>query len=391
MTTATNTQSQQTILIVDDNASARDTLLALLSPMGLNLPVACDGETAVAETIRLQPDLVLLDVMMPKMDGYEVCRAIRKNPSTSMIPIVMVTALDDRKARLKGVEAGADDFLTKPLDRVALQARVRTTLRLNRYRRQLEQRKQTVKTMEGSMAVMQDILSLVDPGTFGRSNRLQSMVAELGSALEYPNISELKLAAALCQVGRVIIPVEVREKESKGERLTNAESRMFERVPEIGERLLAHIPAFKAVASIVLWQDKRFDGTGFPFETRHGAQIPHGARIIHLMRDVLEHQAGGLGRGAAIAACAEDVGHYDPKILEVAIVLFGTDSSVDRLVSLGDLEVGMVTRSEIKDQAGRTLVGTGMVITDPLLHRLNYFHETRGLQQPFEVTVETEA
>jgi HD-GYP domain-containing protein (c-di-GMP phosphodiesterase class II) len=292
---------------------------------------------------------------------------------------------------LKGVEAGADDFLTKPLDRIALQARVRTTLRLNRYRRQLEQRKQTVKTMEGSMAVMQDILSLVDPGTFGRSNRLQSMVAELGSALGYPNVPELKLAAALCQIGRVIIPVEVRDRESKGERLTNAESRMFERVPEVGERLLAHIPAFKVVASIVLWQDKRFDGTGFPFETRVGDEIPYGARIIHLMQDVLEHQAGGLGRGAAIAVCAEDVGHYDPKILEVAMVLFGTDSSVERLVSLGDLEVGMVTRSDIKDEAGRTLVGTGMVITDPLLHRLNYFHETRGLQQPFEVTVETEA
>ena len=390
MTTAPNTQPKQTILIVDDNASARSTLLALLSPMDLNLPVACDGEEAVAETVRLQPDLILLDLMMPKMDGYEVCREIRKNPSTSMIPIVMVTALDDRKARLRGIEAGADDFLTKPLDRLALQARVRTTLRLNRYRRQLEQRKQTVKTMEGSMAVMQDILSLVDPGTFGRSNRLQSMVAQLGSALGYPNVPELKLAAALCQIGRVVIPVEVREKESKGERLTNAENRMFERVPEIGERLLAHIPAFKAVASIVLWQDKRFDGTGFPFETRVGDQIPHGARIIHLMRDVLEHQVGGLGREAAIAACADDVGHYDPKILEEARVLFDTDSSVDRLVSLGDLEVGMVTRSNIKDESGRILVGAGMVITDPLLHRLNYFHETRGLQQPFEVTVETD-
>ena len=138
------------------------------------------------------------------------------------------------------------------------------------------------------------------------------------------------------------------------------------------------------------YEDKRFDGTGFPFETRVGDQIPHGARIIHLMRDVLVHEGGGLGRGAAIAACAEDVGHYDPEILEVARVVFGTDPSVDRLVSLGDLEVGMVTRSNIKDEAGRILVGTGMVITDPLLQRLNYFHEARGLQQPFEVTVETE-
>lgn len=391
MTSTPTKLPQQTVLIVDDNASARSALLALLSPMNLSLPVACDGAEAVAETVRLLPDLVLLDVMMPKMDGYEVCRAIRKNPNTSMIPIVMVTALDDRNARLKGIEAGADDFLTKPIDLLTLQARVRTTLRLNRYRRQLEQRKQTVRTMEGSMAVMQDILSLVDPGTFGRSNRLQSLVAQLGSALEYPNLPELKLAAALCQIGRVVIPVEVREKASKGERLTPAESRMFERVPEIGERLLSHIPAFKAVAAIVLWQDKRFDGTGFPFETRVGDQIPYGARIIHLIRDVLEHQAGGLGRGAALTACAADIGHYDPQVLQVAERIFRNGSSVDRLVTLGDLEVGMVTRSKIKDESGRVLVGEGMVITDPLLHRLNYFHETRGLQQPFEVIIETEA
>ena len=166
LTTAPIVPPRQTVLIVDDSESARSTLLALLSSKDLNLPVARHGEEAIAEAIRLQPDLILLDVMMPKMDGYEVCLALRRNPATAMIPIVMVTALDDREARLRGIEAGADDFLTKPVDRLELQARVRTTLRLNRYRRQLDQRKQVVQTMEGSMAVMQDILSLVDPDAF---------------------------------------------------------------------------------------------------------------------------------------------------------------------------------------------------------------------------------
>jgi response regulator RpfG family c-di-GMP phosphodiesterase len=378
------------VLIVDDSESARSTLLALLSSEDLNLPVACQGEEAIAEAIRLQPDLILLDIMMPKMDGYEVCVEIRRNPITAMIPVVMVTALDDREARLRGIEAGADDFLTKPLDRLELQARVRTTLRLNRYQRELEQRRQVVRTMEGSMAVMQDILSLVDPDAFGRSKRLQARVAKLGEALKYPDIHQLSLAAALSKIGRVVVPVEVRDRAKGGERLTIAESRMLERVPEVGHRLLAHMPEFSSVAKDVLWQDKRFDGTGFPFQTRVGSAIPLGARIIHLMQDVLEHEAAGLGRAAAIAVCEEDVGHYDPEILEAAKLVFVRETQVERLLMLGELQVGMVTRSDIKDGAGRTLVAAGMVITDALLQRLNYFHEIRGLQQPFEVTEETQ-
>jgi putative two-component system response regulator len=389
LTTAPTVPPRQTVLIVDDSESARATLLAFLSSEDLHLPVARQGEEGIEEAIRLQPDLILLDVMMPKMDGYEVCLELRRNPKTAMIPIVMVTALDDREARLRGIEAGADDFLTKPVDRLELQARVRTTLRLNRYRRQLDQRKQVVQTMEGSMAVMQDILCLVDPDAFGRSKQLQARVAKLGEALKYPDIHQLRLAAALCKIGRVVIPEEVREKVRGGERLTVAESRMLERVPEVSHRLLAHMPSFSSVAKDVLWQDKRFDGTGFPFETRVGSAIPLGARIIHLVQDLLEHEAAGLGRAAAIAVCEEDVGHYDPELLEAAKLVFLRDTRVERILKLSELEAGMVTRSNIKDGAGRTLVAANIIITDVLLQRLNYFHETRGLQQPFEVTEES--
>jgi response regulator RpfG family c-di-GMP phosphodiesterase len=388
--TVTTAPLRQIVLIVDDSESARSTLVALLGGQGLELPVASNGEEAIAAAICQQPDLILLDVMMPKMDGFEVCRALRKNPVTAMIPIVMVTALDDRGARLQGIEAGADDFLTKPVDRLELQARVRTTLRLNRYRRELDQRKQVVQAMEGSMAVMQDILSLVDPDAFGQSKTLQARVAKIGEALNYPDVHQLRLAAALSKIGRVVIPVEVRSKAKSGERLTVSESRMLERVPEVGHRLLAHMPTFSSVAKDVLWQDKRFDGTGFPFETRVGSAIPLGARIIHLMQDVLDHEVAGLGRAAAIAVCEEDVGHYDPAVLAAAKLVFLRDTQVERILMLSEIEVGMVTRSNIKDDSGRTLVAGGIVITEALLQRLNYFHETRGLQQPFEMTEEAE-
>jgi len=129
-----------TILIVDDNASARETLVAMLEDQEYHFELAEDGFHALQILRQLQPDLILLDVMMPGMDGFEVCRRIRAASQLAEVPIIILTALDDRASLLQGIEAGADDFLIKPVDRYELTARVRTITRLNRYRILKEQR-----------------------------------------------------------------------------------------------------------------------------------------------------------------------------------------------------------------------------------------------------------
>jgi two-component system cell cycle response regulator len=129
-----------TILIVDDEPAGRDTLEALLMAQGYNLAFASNGPEALAKAAELIPDLILLDVMMPGMDGFEVCQRLRTDPLLTEVPVIMVTALDDRDSRLQGIEVGADDFVTKPFDRAELRARVRTITRLNRYRRLLAER-----------------------------------------------------------------------------------------------------------------------------------------------------------------------------------------------------------------------------------------------------------
>ncbi len=126
-----------TILIVDDEPSARYTLEALLFQEGYDLAFASNGAEALKKAAELIPDLILLDVMMPRMDGFEVCRRLRADPHLAEVPVIMVTALDDRDSRVQGTEAGADDFVSKPFDRAELRARVRSIVRLNRYRRLL--------------------------------------------------------------------------------------------------------------------------------------------------------------------------------------------------------------------------------------------------------------
>lgn len=126
------------ILVVDDQASGRKTLASLLEPEGYRIAFATSGPEALAMARLLAPDLVLLDVMMPEMDGFEVCRRLRDDPTLALVPVVMVTALDDTESLIQGFEAGADDFVSKPFQRVALRARIRTITRLNRFRALLE-------------------------------------------------------------------------------------------------------------------------------------------------------------------------------------------------------------------------------------------------------------
>ena len=123
------------ILIVDDSSTARETLGALLYSPDYDLYFASNGQEALEKANKVIPDLILLDVMMPDMDGYEVCESLRQDKVLAEVPIIMVTALDDRKSRLRGIRAGADDFISKPFDTAELGARIQMIVRLNRYRR----------------------------------------------------------------------------------------------------------------------------------------------------------------------------------------------------------------------------------------------------------------
>lgn len=128
------------VLVVDDEPIGLEVVKALLHDSGYQLHFAANGYEALAKAKNLRPDLILLDVLMPGLSGYDVCREIRANSYIADIPIILLTALNDREAKIQGIQAGADDFITKPFDRLELRVRVRTILRLNRYRRLMSER-----------------------------------------------------------------------------------------------------------------------------------------------------------------------------------------------------------------------------------------------------------
>ncbi|MDK1030049.1 MAG: response regulator [Anaerolineae bacterium] len=144
-----------TILIVDDEPSARETLTAMLDGQGYKLELAASGPEAIEIARTTHLDLVLLDVMMPVMDGFDVCRRLRSTPKLAELPILILTALDNHASLITGIESGADDFLTKPIDRQELLARVRTITRLNRYRTIMEQR-ESLREMAERVIIAQE-------------------------------------------------------------------------------------------------------------------------------------------------------------------------------------------------------------------------------------------
>lgn len=128
------------ILIVDDDHANRDTLEIILSSEGYQLEMAKNGPEALTKARDLLPDVILLDVMMPGMSGLDVCRAIRNDPLVSEVPIILLTVLDSKNSKISGYEAGADAFITKPIDRTELLARLRGLTRIDRYRKLVEER-----------------------------------------------------------------------------------------------------------------------------------------------------------------------------------------------------------------------------------------------------------
>ncbi len=132
------------VLVVDDHAASRMTAVALLAMEGYEVIEADSGSIVIELVTQRQPDLILLDVMMPGMDGFEVCQLLKQDEQTRLIPVIFITALNDRRSRIRGIEVGADDFLTKPFDRVELVARVKSLVRQKRLNEDLDHAEQVL-------------------------------------------------------------------------------------------------------------------------------------------------------------------------------------------------------------------------------------------------------
>ena len=263
-----------TVLVADDQAANRELLEELLTAQGCKVIAVPDGAAAIEQLTRTQVDLVLLDVMMPHLNGFEVCEKIKNNPDTYLIPVIIITALSDKQDRLEGIKVGADDFLTRPVDRTELLARVRSLLKLKQRTDELERAESVLFSLARSIEGK-------DPYTHGHCERLAEYSARLGEqlGLSEDQITALRRAGVVHDVGKIAVPDAILLKPG---RLTPDEWIIIREHSVVGERICAPLKSFRFVLPIIRHHHEKFDGSGYPDGLR-GDAIPVTARVLQIV------------------------------------------------------------------------------------------------------------
>ena len=259
------------VLVVDDIEANRALVRAVLTRDGYQVEVVADGDAALECVRRDPPDLVLLDVMMPSPNGFDVCRVLKADAATRLIPVVLNTALQASEDRIKGFNAGADDFISKPFNAHELRARVRSLLRVKRYTDDLDSAESVILSLALTIEAR-------DRCTEGHCDRLSRYGAALGRliGLGETEIGVLARAGILHDIGKVGIPDAIL---LKPDRLTRAEYAVMQQHTVIGDRLCGELRSLRLVRPIVRHHHERLDGSGYPDGLR-GDAIPLFAQII---------------------------------------------------------------------------------------------------------------
>jgi putative two-component system response regulator len=261
------------VLVVDDEESNRKLLTRLLG-REYDVVTLPDGEEALALLERVDVDVVLLDVRLPGLDGFEVCSRLKMMPRTRLVPVVLVTGLDAREHRLRGIHVGADDFLTKPFDAEELHARLASLVRLKGYTDDLESAEAILK----SLALTIDAR---DPYTDGHCERLSRLAVALGRSLglSKDEVSALDRGGYLHDIGKIGIPDAVLLKPT---RLTTAEFELIKQHTVIGDRLCGELRSLRLVRQIVRHHHEALDGSGYP-DGLSGDRVPLLAQIVGIV------------------------------------------------------------------------------------------------------------
>jgi putative two-component system response regulator len=307
------------VLVVDDEPMNLELVATVLGDLGYRVITAADGAEGLGLAQVRAPDLVLLDVKMPGLDGYEVCRRLKGSPTTRLTPVVMLTTLGEEKDRLRGIEAGADDFLTKPFSQAELTARLRSLLRLKAYTDELEH-------AEAMLLTLGRTVEAKDPYTRGHCDRLSAYSVALGRALGLApeDLRALDRGGYLHDLGKIGIPDTILLKPGG---LSDAEWTIMREHPLIGERICLPLRSLKPVLPIIRHHHERWDGSGYP-DRLAGEAIPLPARILQVV-DIFDALTTArpykpaFSTEAALAALREEVarGWRDPAVVNPFIEL----------------------------------------------------------------------
>jgi len=264
----------QKILIADDEETIRFVFSQMLEREGLEVVTAQDGAEAVERFHEVKPDLVILDIVMPRMNGFEACRKIKGDPDNRLTPIIIVTSSSAADNRMKGLEAGADDFLSKPVDRTEMIARVRSLLRIKRYADELE-------SAESVLLALARSIEAKDPYTEGHCERLSRYAVKFGTrlGLDKDELTALRIGGVVHDIGKVAVPDAILLKPTA---LTPDEWSVMREHPVVGAQICSGLKSFRYVVPIIRHHHEKMNGLGYPDGLKRD-EIPRAARVLQIV------------------------------------------------------------------------------------------------------------
>ncbi len=328
---------QDDILIVDDDPAMLSLLTDILSDEGYRLRSANSGRLALQSLEGNPPKLILMDVNMPEMDGFEVCQRLKDQEESRNIPIIFISATQKLNEKMQGLELGAVDFIPKPFHADELLARVRNHLEMNHQRVSLEALvEERTQELSESIGQMRKILAQVvqalaitvesrDPYTAGHQRRVATLGRAIGKemGLTKDQVDGIWMAGTIHDIGKISVPVEVLSKPTK---LSELEFRLLKAHPQVGYDILKDIDFPWPIARMVLEHHERMDGSGYP-RCLKGDDLLLESRIL-AVADVVESMTShrpyrpGLGIDAALAEIIENrTILYDPNVVDVSLRL----------------------------------------------------------------------
>jgi putative two-component system response regulator len=315
------------ILIIDDKPEECEALQSLLGDLPYNLNFANSGIEGIVRASTIHPDVILLEVKLPYIDGFDVCSLIRSHYALGEIPVLLMCNQGDSASRIAGLKAGADDFIVKPFDKLELMGRLQGVIRLNRYRLTLEQHRQIDRPAESRPSQDKDIegwsrvLDMRDKETEGHTQRVTEMTLALGRAagLDEDALKHIWRGSLLHDIGLHGIPDSILKKPG---RLSEAEWQIMHEHPVYAYKWLSAVEYLRPALDIPYCHHEKWDGSGYPRGLK-GEEIPLAARLFAIV-DVWDALSSDRPYRAALPASevhnyiVEQSGkHFDPHIVEL--------------------------------------------------------------------------
>ena len=373
----------ENILFVDDEENILDGLQRQYRNQ-FQIHTALGGRQGLKVVMEQGPFAVIVsDMRMPGMDGIQFLSKAREiMPDTVR---VMLTGKYDMETAIEAVNQGEIfRFLTKPCSGESLQLAL--TAAVKQYRLIRAEKELLETTLTGSLKALADLLSLVNPEVFGRSSRIKRYMQGLAEQLNLSDTWKLEIAAALSQIGCMMLPHPLLNKINQGQPLTPAEACMYQTVPATGASLLANIPRMDEVSEIIAYQQKHFDGSGTPTGSHRGEQIPIGARLLKVVLDFDTLRLQNYSNRQALSELQGRKGWYDLKVLEALSANFVHETREKIIsLSLSELRPNVIAAESITDVQGNILVAEGQELTEWLVTRLKELRDKRAVRQPISV------